>query len=353
MRLVFVTDTLASGGAERVISILANNLCLQYDNVEIVCLRKHLVFYDINPKVKIVFAEDHSQGWISKIWWLRRYIKKDDIVVSFMIRVYCVTLLALLGLKRCKITSERNDPRVADWKWKVMRELLLPTSTKHVVQTLEIKKYFSPHIQKKVAIIYNPINPKQCSNKDWNVSRTSILAMARLDRQKNYPMMIRAFLKFHEKYPQFVLNIWGNRVNDEQYEEVRQMIVDNNAVDFIRINGRCHNVAEEYGKAYMFLLTSNFEGFSNSMMEAVCSGVPTISTKVSGANELIVDGLNGFLVDLNSDEQLYNSMVKLAENPSLAASMSKEGQKARVKFDEIRIVGEWKALFNSVEKLIG
>lgn len=148
MKLVFVTDTLASGGAERVISILANNLCLQYDNVEIVCLRKHLVFYDINPKVKIVFAEDHSQGWISKIWWLRRYIKKDDIVVSFMIRVYCVTLLALLGLKRCKITSERNDPRVADWKWKVMRKLLLPTSTIHVVQTLEIKNTFS-HIYRR------------------------------------------------------------------------------------------------------------------------------------------------------------------------------------------------------------
>lgn len=348
MRIIFVTDTLASGGAERVISVLANNLSMQYDEVEIVCLRKHLVFYDIQPKVKIVFAEDYSNGWVDKIIWLRKYIKEDDVVIPFMIRVYCVVLLSLLGLRRHIITSERNDPDAIGVKWKIIRCLLLPTTTKHVVQTQKIKNYFSSSLQKKISIIYNPINLKQCSEKDWSPTRVSILAMARLDKQKNYPMMIKAFLKFHEKYPQYILNIWGNREHDEQLLEIKQMIANNNASDFIKLNGRCKDVAREYEKAYMFLLTSNFEGFSNSLMEAVCSGVPTISTKVSGATDLLEDGVNGFLIDINRDDQLYDAMVTLVENPNLAYSMAKEAKKARCKFEEAKIVSEWSSLINTL-----
>lgn len=347
-RILFVTDTLASGGAERVISVLSNNLSMQYDEVEIICLRKRLVFYDIDPKVKIVFAEDYSSGWINKILWFRHYVKKDDVVISFMIRVYCVTLLSLLGLKRNIITSERNDPKAVGLKWKILRSILLLTTTKHVVQTQKIKSYFPSFLQKKISIIYNPINLKQCGEKDWDATRTSILAMARLDKQKNYPMMLKAFLKFHEKYPRFILNIWGNREHDEQLSVVKQMITDNKASDFIKLNGRCNDVAKEYEKAYMFLLTSNFEGFSNSMMEAICSGVPTISTKVSGATDLIENGVNGLLVDIDRADQLYEAMVTLAENSRLASDMSFEGKKARCKFEERKIVNEWSNLINTL-----
>ena len=346
-RILFVTDTLASGGAERVISVLSNNLSIQ-DEVEIICLRKRLVFYNIDPKVKIVFAEDYSNGWINKILWLRHYVKKDDVVIAFMIRVYCVTLLSLLGLKRNIITSERNDPKAVGIKWKILRSILLPTTTKHVVQTQIIKSYFPSFLQKKISIIYNPINLKQCGEKDWDATRTSVLAMARLDKQKNYPMMITAFLKFHEKYPKFILNIWGNREHDEQLSMVKQMIIDNKASDFIKLNGRCNNVAKEYEKAYMFLLTSNFEGFSNSMMEAICSGVPTISTKVSGATDLIENGVNGFLIDIDCADQLYEAMVTLVENPNLASDIAIEGKKARRKFDETKIVNEWSNLINTL-----
>ena len=85
MRLIFVTDTLASGGAERVISVLSNKLCNEYDQIEIICLRKHLVFYKLDPRVKVIFADDFSNGWLSKMYWLRNYVKKSDVVIAFMI----------------------------------------------------------------------------------------------------------------------------------------------------------------------------------------------------------------------------------------------------------------------------
>lgn len=351
MRLLFVTDTLASGGAERVISILSNSFSSYYDEIEIICLRQHLVFYEIDPKVKIIFLEDHATDWISKLKWLRNYIKKDDIVVAFMLRVYCVVLFSLLGLKRKIVTSERNDPKAAPFKWKIVRALLLPTTTRHVVQTREIKNYFPKFMHDRISIINNPINLKQCGDKEWEPSRISILSVARLDKQKNYPMMLAAFLKFHEKYPEFILNIWGNRPHDEQLAEIEEIIESNNASDFIKLNGRCNNVAAEYDKAYMYLLTSNYEGFSNSMMEAVCSGVPVISTKVSGANELIDNMRNGILVDINDSDQLYNAMVLMAEDIELAKNMSVEGKKARVQFDEAAICGKWAELINDLSTL--
>lgn len=348
MRILFVTDTLASGGAERVISVVSDHLCDKYDEVEIICLRKHIVFYELDPRIKVVFAEDHSSNWISKLLWLRNYVKKDDIVIAFMTRVYCVVLLSLLGLNRKIITSERNDPKAIPFKWRVLKRFLLPTTTKHVVQTQEIKNYFSQSIQRKTTIIYNPINLRQCGNKEWDSSRTSILAMARLDKQKNYPMMIKAFLRFHKEHPQYTLNIWGNRDHDEQISEITTMINENNASSFIRLNGVCNHVAEEYDKAYMFLLTSNYEGFSNSMMEAICSGIPTISTKVSGANELINNMKNGILIDLNDSDQLYNAMVTIANNTDLAKSMAIEGKKARVIFEETAICKKWIDLIQSI-----
>lgn len=348
MKLIFITDTLASGGAERVISVLSNNLCLQYDEVEIICLRHHNVFYEINPKVKIVFAEDYSTNWLHRLKWLRKYIKKEDIVIAFMIRVYCVVLLSLFGLNRKIITSERNDPKAVPLKWKIMRSLLLPTTTNHVVQTKEIKNYFPKFLQKKILVINNPINVQQCGYQEWEPSRTSVLAMARLDKQKNYPMMLRAFLKFHVKFPHFILHIWGNRQHDEQLEEVEKLIQENNAYDFIKLNGRCNNVAEEYNKAYMFLLTSNYEGFSNAMMEAICSGVPTISTKVSGANELIHNMKNGILIDIDNSDQLYDAMVLIAEDQELAKSISIEGTKAKAQFEETVICKKWSELIQSI-----
>lgn len=348
MKIIFVTDTLASGGAERVISVLSNNLCQNFDNVEIICLRKKMVFYDINPEIKIVFADEYSSNWISKLFWLRNYIKKEDVTIAFMIRVYCVVLLSLFGLKRKIITSERNDPRFVPLKWKILRSLLLFTTTKHVVQTEKIKSYFPRRFQNKIIVINNPINIKQCGDKDWNSERTSILSIARLDKQKNIPMMLKAFLKFHEEYPMYILNIWGNRGYDEQNDEITKFIQQNNASQFIKLNGRCNDVAKEYDKAYMFLVTSNFEGFSNSMMEAVCSGVPTISTRVSGATELIKNEKNGLLIDFNDSEQLYKKMVYLIENPGIAKSLSLEGKKTRKYFEESVICKKWFDLIVSI-----
>lgn len=220
MKLIFVSDTLSSGGTERVVSILANYFSKKYET-EIICLRKMETFYPLEPSVNVVYANDGHGSWLKKLLWLRRYIQKDDVVVPFMVKVYCVVLLSLIGKKNTIIASERNDPRTTAPAWKVLRRCLLHKVNTLVVQTNDIKNYFWQGIRSRIEIIMNPLEPKQCSDATWNRESKLILAIGRTDEQKNYPMMIRAFNRIRMNHPDYRLEIWGNR--NQTGEIVREL----------------------------------------------------------------------------------------------------------------------------------
>lgn len=115
MKLLFITSTLTSGGSERVMSILANELIKRGHNISIICINKHIVFYPINHLVNVLFVEEEiaSKSIAKKMKWLRNFVKSErpDVVIPFMEAVYCVTLLTLVGIHVPIISSERIDPR--------------------------------------------------------------------------------------------------------------------------------------------------------------------------------------------------------------------------------------------------
>lgn len=345
MRLIFITDTLSSGGAERVISILANYFAPQ-KNTEIICLRKKEVFYDISPKVKILYADDYAKGWIGKLRWLRHYVESNDILLPFMVKVYCVTLIALLGEKVCVIASERNDPSTTGWPWKLIRPLLLYKVKALVVQTQYIKNFFSEWVKKKIEIIMNPVDLHNCSQDKWSQNSKLILAVGRTDIQKNYPMLIRCFSKLHQSFPEYRLEIWGNREISEEGENLRKQIIQLNASDYITINDRTNDMAGLYAKAYMFVMSSDYEGLSNALIEALCSGLPVVSTKVSGATDVIQSGQNGILVDVRDETGFYEAMKRLIINNEEASRMSANALQSRLLFEKEKICGQWERLIN-------
>ena len=162
MKITFVTATLTSGGSERVMSIVANKMQERGYEVEIICLNDQIVFYPINDGIKITHVEVEygTKSLPKKLWWFRKYIQKTqpDVVIAFMVSVYTVTLLALIGVDIPVISSVRNDPAYSNLRKKITRKILLPRSAHVVVQTQQIKQYFSKNIQKKTTVIYNPVN---------------------------------------------------------------------------------------------------------------------------------------------------------------------------------------------------
>lgn len=365
MKITFVTSTLTSGGAERVISLLANNFAERGYEVEMIALTSISPdYYSLNPKVKFIHADKVSKGGLlGELWWFRQHIKKEqpDVVIAFMEAVYEFVLLALLGTKVPVISSERKDPATLGPLRKILRWILLPTAKAHVVQTQHIKNYYSKRIQKKTHIIYNPVNERvfetshdndddndnpELKIKDERLNR--IISVGRLYPQKNQKMMIEAFAKIAPKFPEWTLVIYGEGPERDSLESLVSNL-KSQVSSHISLPGRCETVIEEVAKSKVFCLSSDYEGMSNAMIEALCVGTPVISTRVSGTDELIRDGENGLLVDIGDTEGLAQAFEKLLSNQELRTQLGKEGQKLATQFKTDTIVDQWENLVHRLK----
>lgn len=384
MVISFVLASLGSGGAERVVSLLANKMSEHGHQIEIICLKFNDVYYQLDSRVKVTFAMQHTKNRFSEIFWLRNYIKKQepDVVIPFTEGVYCFTILALLGTGIPIIASERLDPAVMSLPRKILKRLLLPYADWLVVQTESIKAYFPKRIQKKTSVIYNPVNdevfenPRMdsrvqsskrkradsydhsghdfCHNSSKQTSLTDLIApkiqsskqnriisVARLYPQKNQKMMIEAFARIADEFPDWQLVIFGE---GPLRAELESLVSSFKLEGRVLLPGRTEHVIEELRKSKIFCLSSDYEGMSNSMIEAICVGLPIITTKVSGTEELITNGENGYVVDKGDSEGLCSKMRELIKDKEKRTLFGEKSIPLAYKFRLDVIVGEWENL---------
>ena len=371
MKLTFVTATLTSGGSERVMSIVANKMQERGYEVEIICLNDQIVFYPINEGIKIthVEVEAGTKSLPKKLWWFRKYIQKTqpDVVIAFMVSVYTVTLLALMGVDIPVISSVRNDPAYSNLRKKITRKILLPRSAHVVVQTQQIKEFFSKNIQKMTTVIYNPVNElvfevkverlkvkedglkvKDREEVKGEERLNRIISVGRLYPQKDQKMMIEAFAKVSEKHPDWKLVIFGEGPERGALE----LLVERLKVkDKVSLPGRSGNIIDELNKSKIFCLSSVYEGMSNALVEAICVGLPIVTTKVSGTEELIKNGENGFIVNIGDKESMAKALTKIIEDENLQKQFSEKNKAQAIKFETNAIVDQWEDLVNSVARL--
>lgn len=353
MNIFFILASLGSGGAERVVSLLANRLSELGYQVEIICLKYNDVYYQTDSRVKVTLAMQQTKNRLTELLWLRKYIKKQmpDVVIPFTEGVYCFTILSLLGTGIPIIASERLDPAAMSLTRKLLKRLLLPYADWLVVQTQSIKDYFPKKIQKKTSIIYNPVNETvfclpQLSLKGRSQEQINrIITVGRLYPQKNQEMMIRAFAKMADKFPGWQLVIYG----EGPLRESLELLVDSLEMQGrVLLPGRTEHVIEELRKSKIFCMSSDYEGMSNSMIEAICVGLPIISTKVSGTEELIKDGENGFLVGIGDEKGLATCMKTLMSMSELRENMSINNKKLTGLFKMDNVVEQWLALITKI-----
>ena len=365
MKLTFVTATLTSGGSERVMSIVANKMQERGYEVEIICLNDQIVFYPINDGIKITHVEVESgtKSLPKTLWWFRKYIQKTqpDVVIAFMVSVYTVTLLALMGIDIPVISSVRNDPAYSNLRKKITRKLLLPRSAHVVVQTQQIKKFFNKSIQNMTTVIYNPVNEKVFETsyyndddndnlglkiKDERLNR--IISVGRLYPQKDQKTMIEAFAKVNEKHPDWKLVIYGEGPEREALESLVERL---KVKDKVILPGRSENIIDELKKSKIFCLSSIYEGMSNALVEAICVGLPIVTTKVSGTEELIKNGENGFIVNIGDKDSMAKALTKIIEDENLQNQFAEKNKAQAIKFETNTIVNQWEDLVNSVVRL--
>ena len=351
MKITFVTATLTSGGSERVMSIVANKMQERGYEVEIVCLNDQIVFYPINEGIKITHVEVEAGTKLlpKKLWWFRKYIQqnKPDIVVAFMVSVYTVTLLALMGVDVPIISSVRNDPAYSNLRKKITRKLLLSRSTHVVVQTQNIKKYFSKKIQQMTTVIYNPVNEKVFELQPVD-KENRIISVGRFHPQKDQKMMIDAFAKIADEYKEWKLVIFGEGPLRNSLE---LRIQKYGLQERILLPGKTKDVFNELNKSKVFCFSSVYEGMSNALVEAICVGLPIVTTKVSGTEEFIKDGENGFIVNIHDTDAMAIALEKVLGDESLRKQFAEKNKAQAIKFETNTIVNQWEDLVNSVVRL--
>lgn len=343
-RYTFFIGTLSQGGGERVVSILSKKMAEQGLSVNILLYYDRPIFYELDPRVTVTTVEKEtgSKSVVKNIFWIRKYFEKSsDIVISFLAPFNMLALVSHYGLKSKIIVADRNDPRYipANKVIRKVRDWLYRFANGVVVQTTHNQEYFGDTVKKKSIIIYNPID---LGDKAGVALRTQkeekIVSVGRLMPQKNQLMLIDAFSRVHQKHPDYKLVIYGEGSFRDNLERRIEELNLNNCVF---LPGSSTSVFDEIASARLFVLSSDYEGMPNALIEAMCLGLPCVSTKVSGATDLIRDGDNGSLIDVGDEDALYRRIKQMIEEEDLRNRYAHKATELNAELNVDKIMRQW------------
>lgn len=351
-RICFLIGSMGKGGAERVISVIANAFSDKGWKVDILLLLDDTCDYNLNRNINLIPLCKERRSRVrqlpSWLFGIRRYVKekKPDTIVSFIARINIITLLACFGLNKRVLVSERNDP-ATDGRSIFVRlatYILYPLAECIVFQTNWAKSCFPTTIQNKGVIIPNPINV-QVSASDKKEKK--IVAVGRLIEQKNHSMLIEAFKKVNKVYPEYKLIIYGEGKLRETLEKQIQNIKLEKSVF---LPGSVTDIHQKISDAKIFVLSSNYEGLSNALLEAMFMGLPCISTDCAGSNEVIKNNLNGKLVPVGDGDRLATAIKELIEHDDLSIKLGEEAKETSKTFDSKNVLKKWEEILNNGPK---
>lgn len=342
-RIAFVIGSMGRGGAERVISILANSYAESGWEVDILCLLDSKCDYELSKSIRIVDISNSKKSRIKNlpewIFGLRNYIKTQNPyrIVSFIARINILTIFANIGIGKKLIISERNDPK-SDGRSigvKIATYILYPLAETIVFQTKWAKSCFPKYIREKGVIIPNPVDVGIKATKH---KKNKIVAVGRLIEQKNHKLLIDAFAKVIEKYPDYELNIYGEgRLRNELTNQIHKL----NLSDKIFLMGNVVDVHEKIADAKLFVLSSDYEGLSNALLEAMSMGIPCLSSNCAGSNEVIKHGVNGLLFPVKDVDALYESIIYIVENKDIACKIGENAKVSLTKYKSEVVIDDW------------
>ena len=354
-KIMFYINAIHHGGAERVIVNLATQFAQHNYKCVLVTSFVDTWEYPVNDCVKrISLSESTIKNFLKRnIEYTKRLrnvilTEKPDVLISFMAEPNFRALIATIGLKTKNIISVRNAP---DREYntavtKFLAKTLFRKADGVVFQTEDAKKWFPIQIQKKSRIIFNQVD-NVFYNTTYTGVRHGIVTTGRLTPQKNHKILIKAFAKIADQIND-KLYIYGD---GELREELEQLIADLNMKNRIFLPGSTKNVAETIKSAKLFVLSSDYEGMPNSLMEAMALGLPCISTDCpcGGSRSIISNGENGVLIACTDLDNLANTMLELLYKDDFLNIIAQSARNtATVLFEPNRIFKLWETYVLSV-----
>lgn len=338
----FVTGSMGRGGAERVISILSAFYAKKGWNVDIAMLLHSNVEYPLETSVSVTdlsYSGGIKKGLVQTLASIRKYVKnrRPDVIVCFMAQNCLLTGIALTGIKCPIIMSERIDPAEVNrsWLYRFLLTHYYTASKKVIFQTERAKEYFDSMVQQNACIIGNPI---QVQTMCMHPSKHRIVSAGRMTEQKNQKMLVSAFSRIHNAFPDYTLTIYGE---GPLRGELQAQIEDLKLEDAVFLPGNVLDLHEQIKDAAIFVLPSNYEGLSNALLEAMMMGLPVIATNCAGCDEVIENGKNGLLIDVGDEEALAASLEDMICDEAFRNALARNGQDSVQRFRVENIIQEW------------
>ncbi len=353
--LMIVTRSMRAGGAERVIAQLVKYLDQMKIQCFIVTVDDAEVFYDLPPGIKIYPIGKKSpklyKDKILKYKAVRRLALclRPDLVLALPEDIGVYVIPALLFTRIPVVVSERNNPWMMPWKkeTRFLRRLFYPLGAGFIFQTERAAGFFPVRIRKKGIVLPNPLDLERIPPPWADQRLKEIVSSGRLEEQKNFPLIIRAFAKFYPQHPDYVLKIYGEGNLREELKILAVSCLPQGAYSF---PGSTRELLEKIRGAAMFVLSSDYEGMPNVLIEAMSMGMPVIATDCpsGGPASLIDNGQNGLLVPVNDEEALVEAMLRLAESKELAAMLGTNALLIKKRLDAVVVVEQWRKYLDGV-----
>ena len=355
MKVTLVIYGLGSGGAERVMSILANYWASQGWEITLIVLVPPTKppFYPLDARIKLksLGIAEKSTSAISAIpnTWrrvkiLRREIIADrpDVVISFMSSVNVYNILACWNLNIPTIVCEHTYPGATDASkiWQLLMKWSYPHADLVTVLTQSAVPFYPADRGYHTIVIPNPVlTPPPIGVTDRLLPNPSLLAMGRLDPRKGFDLLLRAFHKIHPQYPDWQLTILGEGSRRSQLEELRSQL---ELTDCVHLPGAVTNVRDYMAQAELFVMPSRVEGFPMALCEAMVCGLPVLSTDcLSGPRDIIEDGVNGVLVAPEDVDALAAGLAALMSDPAQRRHLAANAPKIIDRFGVDRVMEMW------------
>lgn len=366
MKIVVILPGLSMGGAERVAVSLSNWMAKnKNDEVYLINMGYDTKNFEFNEKLKVYHKEydtTNIKGFkpivlIKKLKLKIKYIldilnsiKPDVIFGMLYLPIYFVWLYKIKNKDVVLIGSERANPNIKNipLSVKINAKICPMLCDNYIFQTERVKNMFSKKTKNKGVVIPNAVSNPYISEIEETKRSKVISNMGRLEDQKGQDVLIKAFNKVHQKYPEYKLIIYGEGSKEEELRKlITKLKLENNVI----LAGKTPKAILEINKSEIFVFTSRYEGMPNALLEAMACGLPCIATNcVAGPSEIIENGKNGILVEVDDIEQITQKIIYLIENKEIANKMGNEAKKVLINYSVDNIFTKYYNFFCEVAR---
>jgi GalNAc-alpha-(1->4)-GalNAc-alpha-(1->3)-diNAcBac-PP-undecaprenol alpha-1,4-N-acetyl-D-galactosaminyltransferase len=363
MKITLVIYGLGGGGAERVMSIVANYWVSIGWNVTLIMLVPPTKppFYPLDPRIQlqplgIAGRSGNVLAAIANNWNRIQVLRKEiiasqpDVVISFMNSVNVYTILACLRTNIPTIVSEHIYPGSNDANkiWQLIMKLTYRYADLVTVLTQNAVPFYPAAQGYKTIVMPNPVMAPAPATETAQLLHTpSLVAIGRLHPQKGFDLLMKAFARLQSKYPDWQITILGEGPMRSELEALRSQL---NLQNRVHLPGLVSNVPEYLYQAELFVMPSRFEGFPMALCEAMAAGRPVLAADcLSGPRDIIEDGVNGVLVQTENIEALAAGLDSLMSNPVKRQQLAQAAPDILTIFGLEQVMGIWK---NAIDLVI-